>query len=257
MTGGLTGPATDASGSALAENERRLAIPVCGRCRSPLPAPCPRPFLSCPRPLRALCPRPFRVSVLSFPGQSPRPSARSPTAPDGLGTGDAARPPRRCPWLYRAAAAGPWPADARLGAELPVCHVIAPSMGPHKPMFIHYPGSVSYRLFQRSQKQHLNSVTERHMTAFVFQNEPQHTPQGGLQLPPVPSEGGLLALAHRPQTGCPGAEKEASGQASLAGQVPGRWPPARSGSSSSVPLLSGHSHICLRGPQRSSYTWRE
>lgn len=146
--------------------------------------------MSCPRPLRALCPRPFRVSVLSFPGQSPRPSARSPTAPDGLGTGDAARPPRRCPWLYRAAAAGPWPADARLGAELPVCHVIAPSMGPHKPMFIHYPGSVSYRLFQRSQKQHLNSVTERHMTAFVFQNEPQHTPQGGLQLPPVPSEGG-------------------------------------------------------------------
>lgn len=181
------------------------AVPSCP-VSPPLPVTSPPLSPSAP-PLPAPCPRIPRPALRAPAPASPQPRT-------GLARGTQCALPDAV-LGYPAAAAGPWPSDARLGVELLVCYVITPSMWPHKPMFIHYPESVSYRLFQRSQKQHLNSVTERHMTAFVFQNEPQHAPWGGPQLPPVPSEGGLLAPAHHPQTGCPGAKKEASDQASL------------------------------------------
>ena len=99
--------------------------------------------------------------------RAPPPGAPQPTDPGWLGTGTYGASSQMLSLETWSAGAGGWPLHvyvtyACLKFNLPMCHFIPPARSPRKPMFIHYPGSVSYRLFQRSQKQHLHSITEHH-----------------------------------------------------------------------------------------------
>lgn len=112
------------------------------------------------------------------------------------------------------AGAGVWPSHTYLHMHALnlICQCAIPSFparGPRSQCLFMMPGSVSYRLFQRSQKQYLSSVTEHHMMAFVLQNEPRCIPGGSPGLLYVPQLEGVTRV-HHPQTGYSGAKKEAS-----------------------------------------------
>lgn len=128
--------------------------------KPPLPAPSPGSRVPGPRGTRA-----------------PPPGALKPTEPDWLAMRDTAHPSRRSPRPHGSLAqeAGPYIPTLHVHVLNLICQrevSFFPACSPISQCLFIIPGSVSYRLFQRSQKQHLNSITEHHVMIFVLQNEP-------------------------------------------------------------------------------------
>lgn len=194
--------------------------------------------------------------------QVPSAQVPRPTFPDWLTRGHTRCPPRGPPGLH-----GYWSGSlplprflthARLRFTLPMCSFIASSMGPHKPMFIHYPRICFLLSISGKPKTTSNSVPEHHMTAFVFQNEPRRSLGGGPWLPCRPQlEWGSWPWLTTPKPGAQVTRKRPQ----VCAHQSHRWQvsvhlPACIGAAHLFRLLQGTATSVIWAPMSPGPSWR-